>query len=354
MTGDQRSSSPGPSPPPERRLRSGQTPTPGRHPSGPRGSPATRPAWSRSRPPAPGATSTAGMITPLVLPDRGGPSNSTARSARANLDSPRETVRDTPRRPPGPPRRAPARTDRPAARAPGRPRNGASQPAPHAGGRAARTGQCPRARRHTGADLDRGLRCCVSERGHSPDGPRQAMTTHTYRCHRAPAVGAAAAMDPNPAQWTSSRLASADYEPRSSSIRGRTKPPRPPQPARRDLPPTSQVVDRRDRQVQQLADLRGGHHLIASQPSTWRGQRRDVVDLWGGERHGEHHAPPARTAQPHLGTSSKTSSDNFGHLRTTSPPYTAKPLHTRLSPATRSSAEKWRTRTSKTRCGEPG
>jgi hypothetical protein len=43
------------------------------------------------------------------------------------------------------------------------------------------------------------------------------------------------------------------------------EPPRPPEPTRRQLATAREVIDGRDRKVQKLSDLGGGHHLIPGQ-----------------------------------------------------------------------------------------
>jgi len=61
----------------------------------------------------PGVVNSDGMITPLVLPDRGGPSRRTARSAARSRQEPCRQPRDKRRRPDGTPRPAPSTADRP-------------------------------------------------------------------------------------------------------------------------------------------------------------------------------------------------------------------------------------------------
>jgi len=88
------------------------------------------------------------------------------------------------------------------------------------------------------------------------------------------------------------------------------KPPRSPQPTRRNDPSPRQVVHRRDRHPQQLGDLSRGHHLLARQPRRIRASgpggslsvKRQIVAVHARE-------DPARagTSQPRPVTSCRTS-----------------------------------------------
>ena len=97
----------------------------------------------------------------------------------------------------------------------------------------------------------------------------------------------------------------------------RTKePPRPPEPARRQFAATREVVDGRDREVQKLSHLRGGHHLIAGQ--------RYASTLVARAGHLGVAVSTPKTMQPRLGqrkdicrTSPRTSWDDFVHLHST-------------------------------------
>ncbi len=103
------------------------------------------------------------------------------------------------------------------------------------------------------------------------------------------------------------------------------KPPRPPQPARRDLPTPRQVVHGRDGEMQQLRDLRGGHHLIPRQAPSRAAAERGALLIWGAvSAMPNNDAPDAGTAQPQLRDVFKDVS-TLGHLRTTSAPTLQKP-----------------------------
>lgn len=113
---------------------------------------------------------------------------------------------------------------------------------------------------------------------------------------------------------------------REPQLRARTSA-TPSQPTDRVPTAAGERVDRRGPEMQQVADLSGGHHHPPNRESSPDAARsRRLGDLWSRWRHGEHHAPQAQPPQPQLRTSSRrlgTTSDNFvGRAK--------KPLHTLL------------------------
>ena len=243
------------------------------------------------------------MMTPLVLPDRGAPSGSTARSGRANFHCPSSPApSDTP--PPG------ARGERTG------PRQSGSRVLAGRGraweamivsistsARTARisaiatpvapTGPLPRSHHAQGGDLHR--------------WPCDPPAVRVGLLRRSRSVRSVGRTYRQPARRL---VLQQPLDPRAQ------EPPRPPKPTRRQLPAAREMVDGRHRKVQKLGDLRGGHHLIPGQRHP-RSLVARAGHLRGRREHACHYAGcPGRT-QGHLGMSPRTSWDDLGHLDST-------------------------------------
>jgi len=89
------------------------------------------------------------------------------------------------------------------------------------------------------------------------------------------------------------------------------EPPRPPHPPRRQLPPTDQLIHRGNE------DMHSPHPKSSSRPwhsDSWRAGAGPLDRQYPLPLPCPHDDPPAWTTQRHLGTSSKTSSDDLGRL----------------------------------------
>jgi hypothetical protein len=111
---------------------------------------------------------------------------------------------------------------------------------------------------------------------------------------------------------------------------GAHEPPRPAETAGRKLTPAGEVINGRDRQVQQVGDLARRHHLITSKTYTTRDNGVGGWELGGRSKHARQDAPnPADIAR----ATWDVFEDVRGHLRTStdililSP---AKPVHRRI------------------------
>ena len=194
------------------------------------------------------------MTTPLVLPDRGGPSGNTARSGRANSQCSSSVAPSTHHR-----RRA-GRAYASRAKGPRQPGSrGSLTPGAEGEAMIASITTSVRTARISAIAQDGSRSRSATPR----PGRRPAPVAVRSTCGAARSGATVPARPVCPPDSFSAGhrrlLLQQPLDPRAQ------KPPRPPKLARRQLPAARKVIDGRHRKVQKLGDLRGGHHLIPGQ-----------------------------------------------------------------------------------------